>query len=148
MSIYIEKLWNQLSRKDLIMKVTHRRDSSWPCCRGGGLMPPTQCPAQAEPAATAAQLLHTLVPSPPRHTKQMFCYQQVQTQMLSKLICFGTPKLVPFWTLQIPQTPWRSRQRAWGRPGTNWRRGKLGSTSLIERKVHFPNISFSLTNIY
>lgn len=45
-------------------------------------MPPTQCQVQAEPAATAAQQPHTLVPSPPRHTKQISYYQQVQTQVL------------------------------------------------------------------
>lgn len=57
-------------------------------------------------------------------------------------ICEGMPKLVPFWTPQIPQTPWRSRQRAWGRPGTNWRKGKLGSTILTREKERCSNVSF------
>lgn len=38
-------------------------------------MPPTQCPAQAGPAATAAQLLHKLVPLHPTQPKQMTCEQ-------------------------------------------------------------------------
>lgn len=42
--------------------MTHRRGSFVLCCHGGGLTPPTQCPAQAALAATAAQLLHTLEP--------------------------------------------------------------------------------------
>lgn len=63
---------------------------------------------------------------------QLRLYQMVLESTV--MVCEGLPKPIPFLTLQIPLTLWRSRQRAWGRPGTNWRKGKLGSTSLTREE--------------
>lgn len=76
---------------------------------------------------TTASYTRAITPYRNNPQKNWFMHRSCQVIFKALINGFG---VVPFLTLQIPLTLWRSRQKAWGRPRTNWRKGKLGSTSL------------------